>query len=77
MRFSRLLLGQLALTLLAPLSAPLFAQVNLQGVWANRLNEDFPDRLPGPELGDYGGIPLNANARARAQAWDASLIALL
>jgi hypothetical protein len=52
------------------------AQMNLSGVWNMTLNEDFPDRLAGPELGDYTGIPLNAAARARAEAWDASLIEL-
>ena len=73
MSFRKLfLLGPLVMGLLAPA----YSQINLAGVWANRLNEDWPDRLPGPELGDYGGIPLNANARARALAWDASLIAL-
>jgi hypothetical protein len=40
------------------------------------LDEDWPDRLFGPELGDYTGIPLNAAGRARAEAWDASLITL-
>jgi hypothetical protein len=48
----------------------------LSGVWSNRLDEDFPDRLAGPELGDYGGIPLNAADRLRATTWDASLITL-
>src|SRR5438105_14626657 len=60
----------------ALLALPAFAQVNLSGVWGMTLYEDFPDRLPGPELGDYTGIPLNAAARARAEAWDASLITL-
>ena len=55
---------------------PAFAQVDLSGVWNNQLDEDWPDRLFGPELGDYTGIPLNAAARARAEAWDASLITL-
>ena len=58
------------------LAAPAFAQINLSGVWNNQLDEDWPDRLFGPELGDYTGIPLNAAARARAEAWDASLITL-
>src|SRR5690242_7917876 len=53
-----------------------FAQVNLAGVWANKLHEDFPDRLAGPELGDYGGVPLNDAARLRALSWNASLITL-
>jgi len=55
---------------------PSWAQINLSGVWNMTLYEDFPDRLAGPELGDYTGIPLNAAARARAEAWDASLIEL-
>src|SRR5438046_1577322 len=55
-----------------------FAQVNLAGVWDNLgiLHEDWPDRLFGPELGDYGGIPLTDAARLRADTWNASLISL-
>jgi len=58
--------------------APAAAQVNLAGVWNNLqiLHEDEPERLPGPELGDYLGVPINAAARYRADAWDASLITL-
>jgi hypothetical protein len=70
-----------SLSLLLPLTTillalPAFAQVNLNGVWSARLHEDFPDRLAGPELGDYGGLPLNAADRLRATTWDASLITL-
>ncbi|HJT90045.1 MAG TPA: hypothetical protein VJ732_19375 [Bryobacteraceae bacterium] len=57
-------------------TAPAWAQINLSGVWSARLHEDEPDRLPGPELGDYSGIPLNAAARLHAESWDASLITL-
>src|SRR5689334_20189655 len=57
---------------------PAVAQVNLSGVWDNLgiLHEDWPDRLFGPELGDYTGIPLTDAARFRADSWDASLITL-
>ncbi len=60
------------------LAVPASAQTNLSGVWNNLgiLNEDWPDRLPGPELGDYAGLPVNDAVRARADAWDASLITL-
>ena len=60
------------------LGAPAFSQVNLSGVWENLgiLHEDWPDRLFGPELGDYGGVPLTDEARLRADTWDASLITL-
>jgi hypothetical protein len=64
----------LAALLLMPTLA--MGQVNLSGVWDNLaiLHEDWPDRLFGPELGDYTGVPLNDAARFRAEAWDASLI---
>jgi hypothetical protein len=72
--FHRYRIALLALTALAGL--PAFAQVNLNGVWSSILDEDWPDRLFGPELGDYTGVPLNAAARLRAMTWDASLITL-
>ncbi|HWF07114.1 MAG TPA: hypothetical protein VG297_01560 [Bryobacteraceae bacterium] len=66
-----------AAVILILLPAPrAFAQVNLSGTYAMTLDEDFPERLPGPEIGDYLGIPLNENARAHAEAWDASLLTL-
>jgi len=52
------------------------AQVNLAGQWAGFYHEDEPDRLPGPELGDYGGLPINAADRMRAQAWNAAILSL-
>src|SRR5580693_7400460 len=52
------------------------AQVNLAGEWAMTLNEDEPERLPGPEIGDYLGLPINAAARLHADSWDASLLTL-
>lgn len=52
------------------------AQVNLAGQWTGFYHEDQPDRLPGPELGDYGGLPINAADRMRAQAWNASILSL-
>ena len=59
-------------------AAPAAAQVNLSGVWNNLgiLQEDWPDRLFGPELGDYAGLPVNDAGRLRADTWDASLITL-
>ena len=42
---------------------PLAAQIDLAGEWANRFHEDFPERVPGPDIGDYLGFPLTAAAR--------------
>jgi hypothetical protein len=73
--------NQIGLPLFLALAAiwpaiPASGQISLSGVWANRLHEDNPDRLPGPELGDYAGLPINANDRLRGETWDASLITL-
>jgi len=35
---------------------PAFAQVDFSGNWAPLYHEDHPERLPGPELGDYFGV---------------------
>ena len=58
------------------LAAPCFGQTGFAGVWNMTLTEDFPDRLPGPELGDYAGLPLNEADRMRARSWNASILSL-
>ena len=55
---------------------PVFAQVDFSGEWAPRFHEDQPERVPGPELGDYLGLPINDAARTRAYTWEASLLTL-
>ena len=54
-------------------AAPASAQVDFSGEWAPRMWEDQPERVPGPELGDYLGVPINDAARLRAESWDASI----
>ena len=58
------------------LSAPAFAQVDPSGEWAPRFHEDQPERIPGPDIGDYLGLPINDAARLRGDSWDASLLTL-
>jgi cyclase len=60
----------------ALLSFPLFAQNDLTGEWGARYHEDQPERIPGPELGDYLGLPITDAARLRADSWDASIATL-
>jgi hypothetical protein len=55
-------------------SAPAFAQADLAGVWAPLMHEDQPERGPGPEIGDYLGLPITDALRLRAESWDASLL---
>ncbi|OLD22280.1 MAG: hypothetical protein AUJ01_00705 [Acidobacteria bacterium 13_1_40CM_3_65_5] len=49
------------------------AGIDFTGEWAPRFHEDEPERVPGPELGDYLGIPINDAARMRATTWEASI----
>jgi glyoxylase-like metal-dependent hydrolase (beta-lactamase superfamily II) len=65
-----------ALVLAFGASAPASAQIQLSGVWNPRTHEDQPDRGPGPDLGDYTGLPINDAARLFAESWDASRLTL-
>ena len=56
---------------------PAGAQIDFSGEWAPLYHEDGPERLPGPELGDYMGLPLNAAARLRADSWDGDRISVV
>src|SRR5437667_5789251 len=58
-------------------AAPARAQVDFSGEWAPRFHEDQPERIPGPELGDYMGIPINDAARLRAESYDADRISVV
>jgi hypothetical protein len=62
--------------LIVLLSVPAFAQMDPSGEWAPRFHEDQPERIPGPEIGDYLGLPINDAARMRGDIWDASLLTL-
>jgi glyoxylase-like metal-dependent hydrolase (beta-lactamase superfamily II) len=61
---------------LLTLPSPAFAQIDLSGEWSARYHEDQEHRIPGPELGDYLGLPINDAARLKADSWDASILSL-
>jgi glyoxylase-like metal-dependent hydrolase (beta-lactamase superfamily II) len=64
------------LAMLVP-AGPASAQVLLSGNWIPfRAHEDEQDRGPGPDLGDYLGLPINDAARMFADSWDASRLTL-
>src|SRR5437867_6484341 len=50
--------------------------VDITGEWAGNFQEEQPERLAGPELGDYLGLPVNEAARLHADTWDASRLTL-
>ena len=55
---------------------PAGLSIDLTGEWGQRVHEDQPERGPGPELGDYLGLPINDAARLHGDTWDASLLTL-
>jgi len=68
-----------ALAAIAPARAQQVAApvgYDLAGEWAPKFHEDQPERIPGPEIGDYLGLPINAAARLHADSWDASILTL-
>jgi cyclase len=67
----------LTLLLMAVLSAPAFAQMNLDGEWAGKYHEDQGDRVPGDVQGDFTGVPLNDAARRYAESFDVTRVNLL
>jgi hypothetical protein len=71
------LLALLSLLAAALLARPARAQVDFSGGWITKVHEDVPERLPGPEIGDYTGLPINDAARMRADSWDAQQLEML
>jgi hypothetical protein len=64
--------------LAAALSAqPALAQVELAGSWAAPRHEDVPERAPGPNAVDYTGLPLNDEGRAKALAYEGSILSMV
>ena len=76
MRYVHPIVGIAAIWVMVALPGSAFAQIDMNGVWAPIFHEDQPERVPGPEVGDYAGLPINDAARLRADAWDASLLTL-
>ena len=68
--------GGLVLTFFVLAGLPVFAQRDIAGEWAALYHEDQPHRIPGPELGDYTGLPINDAGRLKADSWDASILTL-
>src|SRR5262250_2140780 len=70
------LIGLACGVVLAVSACPAYGQVDLSGQWSARYHEDQEHRIPGPELGDYLGLPINDAGRLKADSWDASILSL-
>jgi glyoxylase-like metal-dependent hydrolase (beta-lactamase superfamily II) len=60
----------------APASTAPEPGFDLSGYWTAAMHEDALERGAGPELGDYGGFPINEAARLFALSYDASRVTL-
>jgi hypothetical protein len=63
----------IVLGLLVVSAAPAFAQIELTGSYTPLLYEDYIERVPGSDLGDYTGMPMNDEARAKALLYTSNL----
>jgi hypothetical protein len=72
----RSVMALLFLSAVALGSTPVFAQIDLAGEWAPQFHEDQPERLAGPHIGDYAGLPINDAARMAAEAWNADILSI-
>jgi cyclase len=71
------MISLLKFSLAALLIPAAFGQILLDGEWQPRFHEDQPERIPGPDLGDFLGLPLNDASRLRAESWNASRVTLM
>lgn len=51
------------------MSVPAFAQIDISGSYSNLMHEDYIERGPGSFLGDYTGVPLTDDGRAKALSY--------
>jgi len=54
------------------MSVPAFAQIDISGSYSNLMHEDYIERGPGSFLGDYTGVPLTDEGRAKALNYTSS-----
>jgi hypothetical protein len=60
----------------ALLPHPAAAQSLLDGYWNPLFDEDVNERIPGPDQGDYAGLPITAAAASVAHSWDPERLTL-
>ena len=70
MRFTR---GVAFAFTLSAVAVPASAQIDLNGSYTNMMYEDYIERGPGSDLGDYTGMPLTDEGRAKALLYTPNL----
>jgi len=62
--------------ILAGIPATARAQVDLSGFWSNPNFEDVMERIDGPAIGDFTGLPITAAGRRAGETWDAGILSV-
>jgi hypothetical protein len=73
-RLHRAALAAVAVLFAAGAGPAAAQEIDFTGQWNPIFHEDGPERLPGPEIADYLGLPINEAARLRADTYDADRI---
>ncbi len=73
--WAALITGASAAVVCLPASAQDTHQT-LDGFWNPLFDEDQPERGPGPDQGDYAGLPITAAAASVAQTWDPEVLTI-
>ena len=58
-------------------SVPAFAQVDLNGTYILQMHEDYLERGPGSDMGDFTGVPLNDEGRAKALLFTSDQLSMI
>jgi hypothetical protein len=58
-------------------SLPAFAQVDLNGTYILQMHEDYLERGPGSDMGDFTGLPLNDEGRAKALLFTSDQLSMI
>ena len=58
---------------LLALASPAAAQIELSGVYSTRMYEDYIERGPGEFMGNFSGMPLSDEGRAKALLYTSNL----
>jgi hypothetical protein len=69
-------LGAFIVLAIAGAAGPASAQIDLSGIWAPVMHEDAIERVAGPDIGDFLGLPINDAGRMRGETWDASILTM-
>jgi hypothetical protein len=76
LHLKRILLAAAPLAAAASILPAPAGAVDLDGYYQPIFHEDQPERVPGPDAGEYMGLPINEAMRSRGETWNGSLLTI-